>query len=528
MLSGALAQSGNPLIIVGDKIRRKPHLIALMQQLRVENALLDEGQQIKYAVCADCTEVALALQRYRDAVKLILLGPGLRGNAVTVARMLSKKAHIVMVIDPAANPLGADPISYQQIRRNLEALGIVLVLAKEATAGFFEPVVNDYVLSGLPPGPDMEKMSPEERAAMLDRRLDAASKFPAMPETQRRVGELDDMAPPKRWAEAIDPDVLTRNVVLRILNSARYGFRSRVETIEQAVALASTRTIREIVTACQVRQLFRKTSEETIDHFWRHSLAAAFYAKLLSMPADAASQTPQQRAEMERFRLDAEQARALAEAGVWRALDLGAGQDTFIAGLLHDVGKVTMLMCLEDSLTLITALIESEVAEHKARNALWARPVLDTERFLMKDMDHQVIGGRLADRWALPEGVQMVISHHHDVHPGSPPLLKLVGLANLAASTLFPYPTTAEQHPFPQLMERIEKAAKKKPGRSLPQAVEEAVNQDVFADLVDVLNRLAPPNHLWEIVDFRTFFRLCYLLAPAVRTAAIAFLQQTA
>lgn len=55
----------------------------------------------------------------------------------------------------------------------------------------------------------------------------------------------------------------------------------------------------------------------------------------------------------------------------------------------------------------------------------------------------------------------------------------------------------------------------------------EAISQDVFEDLVDVITRLEIPNHLWEIVDFKTFFQLSYVLGPNIRSATIAFLQQT-
>jgi hypothetical protein len=305
--------SGNPLIVIGDKIQPKPYLVALMQQLRSENSMLDPEHQIKYAVCGDSTEVALALKKYLDSVKMVLVGPGLTGNAVTVARMLSKKAHIVMVIDPSINPLGSDPTSFQQVQRNLEELDVIIVLAKNASDDFFEPVVNDYVLSDVSLGTDLESMSPEERAEMIDKRLDAVNKLPSMPDTQRKVSELDDLDPPKKWAEAIDSDLTTRTVILKLLNSARYGFRSRVETIDQAVALASAKTIREIVTACQIRQLFQKTEEGTIDQYWRHSLSVAYFAKLFSLPADPADQAPQQKTEFERFQLDEEQVQVLQQ-----------------------------------------------------------------------------------------------------------------------------------------------------------------------------------------------------------------------
>ncbi|MFH1566617.1 MAG: HDOD domain-containing protein [Gemmatimonadota bacterium] len=518
--------TGNPLIVLGDKIAPTPHLTSFLQDLRKENALLDEDQALKYAVCGDSCEVALTLKRYLDDVKMVLIGPGLTGNGVTVARMLASKAHIVMVIDPAVNPLGPDPETYTRVQGNLEELGVIIVLLRSANEAFYQPLIKEYVLSGMPAGTRLVEMTPEERARIIDKRLDAVNSFPSLPETQRRVAELDDLDPPKKWAAAIDPDVPTRTVILRILNSARYGFRSRVETIDQAVALASAKTIREIVTACQIRQIFQKTTEKTIDQFWRHSLAVGFYAKLFSLPADPAVQDSQQRTEFERYGLEDEQAAVLKKAGLWSKLDLTEKDDTFTSGLLHDIGKVAMLMCLEDSLELILALIESEVQDARAQGKLWGRQVVQVEQFLMKDLDHQVIGGRLADRWEVEPPLQAVITRHHDIQVSSPGNVKLVALADLAANCLYPYPATDTQHPFPQLFARLDKALKKS-GKRGPDAVEEAINTDIFEELVDVLNRMAIPSHLWELIDFRTFFWVVHVIAPRIKSATIGFLQQT-
>ena len=519
--------AGNPLIVIGDKISPKQYLIALMQHLREENKLLEDAEALKYAVCVGSSDVAVALKKHQDDVKMVLIGPGLEGNGVTVARMLANKAKIVMVIDPEYNPLGPDPTTYREVQVNLEDFGIILVLASEATADFFQPVVRDYVISGLAAGAALEGMSPEQRAQMVDKRLDAVTKFPSLPETQRKVAEIDDLDPPKKWAEAIDPDVPTRTVILRILNSARYGFQSRVETIDQAVALASAKTIREIVTACQIRQIFQKTTEKTIDQFWRHSLSVGFYAKLFTLPADPEEQTSQQKTEFNRYGLDEEQIALLNEVKLWSRFNLNSNDDPFTSGILHDVGKITMIMCLEDSLELITALIDAEFQEQKSAGNMWAHSVVDIERFLMKDIDHQVIGRRLADKWELDDSARQVIGYHHDIQENSPDILKLIALANLAASTLFPYPATETQHPFPLLFERIEKGLKKKTGSKMADNVVEVLSEDVFEDLVDVLNRLDIPTHIWEIVDFRTFFQLCYMLSPSIKSASIGFLQQT-
>ena len=525
---------GSPLIIIGDRIAPKPYLVALMQELRIENKLLDKDKTLKYAVCQDIKDVVLTLRQYKDAVRMVMIGPGMEGNALTVARMLASKAKILMVIDPNYNPLGPDPATHKQIKDNLIDLGIILVLTKDANNDFFRPLIQDYIISQLQTGTDIQKtgtdiqrISPAQRREMVDKRLNAITAFPSLPETQRKVAELDDLDPPKKWAEAIAPDPPTRTVILRILNSARYGFRSRIETIDKAVALARAKTIREIVTACQIRQIFKKTTEKTIDQYWQHSLAVGFYAKLFALPATLESQSPQQKAEFERFQLEEEQVAMMQETKLWTRFDLAKKDDPFISGIMHDVGKVAMTMCMEDSQELITTFIDSEFQEQKAAGKLWAHSVLDIERFLMKDMDHQIIGHRLAETWEMDPGIQLVIGHHHDIHEHSPDLLKLIALADLAASTIFPYPATLDQHPLPLLFEQIEKDIKKKDPNNLSASLSEVINQDVAEDLLDGLNRLGIPNHIWEIVDFRIFFQLCYILSPQIKRVSIGFLQQT-
>jgi len=431
-----------------------------------------------------------------------------------------------MVVDPRVNPLGPDPETYTKIQRNLEELGVVIVLTEDATNSFYQPLIHEYVLSGLAAGADFGEMTPEERAAMIDKRLEAVNSFPSLPDTQRKVAELDDLDPPKKWTEAIEPDLPTKTVILKILNSARYGFRSRVETIDQAVALASARTIREIVTACQIRQIFSKTQEKSIDQFWRHSLAVGFLAKLLSLPADPAQQESQQKTEFERYQLEEDQIAVLQEAKLWEKLDLSPKDDCFTAGLLHDIGKVSMQMCLEDSLELIMAVIESEVQEAQAEGKLWANTCIDVERLLMRDLDHQVIGGRIAEKWEVDPSLQSVVTSLHEVHANSMDIVKVVAFANMGASCIFPYPAAETQHPFPQLFARID-AAVKKSSKSGTAAVEEAISEEIFEDLVDVLNRLKIPTFLWELVDFKTFFRVVYTVAPKIKAATIGFLQQT-
>ena len=60
--------------------------------------------------------------------------------------------------------------------------GNPMAMANKATGEFFEPIVQDYVLSGLATSGDFESMSPEERSQLVDQRLDSVNKFPSLPE----------------------------------------------------------------------------------------------------------------------------------------------------------------------------------------------------------------------------------------------------------------------------------------------------------------------------------------------------------
>ena len=70
----------------------------------------------------------------------------------------------------------------------------------------------------------------------LGGRLDAVNKFPSLPDTQRKVAELDDLDSPKKWAAAIDPDLTTRTVILKILNSAHTLWQERLPAVGQEPA----------------------------------------------------------------------------------------------------------------------------------------------------------------------------------------------------------------------------------------------------------------------------------------------------
>ncbi len=65
MTANSGQDSGNPLIVIGDQIQPRLHLISLLKHLRNTNNYRAETERIQYVVCSDSTDVSLALRKHR-------------------------------------------------------------------------------------------------------------------------------------------------------------------------------------------------------------------------------------------------------------------------------------------------------------------------------------------------------------------------------------------------------------------------------------------------------------------------------
>jgi len=203
---------------------------------------------------------------------------------------------------------------------------------------------------------------------------EGVSKLISLPDICFRVNEMVD--DPRYSAVDIgnvvanDPAITAQ--LLRIANSAYYGFPSRVDTLSRAIAIIGTQELRDLVLTTSIINSFHKVKPEVIDfqEFWRHSLATALAA----------------RAMVKRMR-----ARILH------------GERLFIAGLLHDMGHLVMAVRIPELLRVMRT--RAEDAEE---------PMDEAER-LVFDLDHAEVGAALMQHWRLPASLQMIAKYHH--HP---------------------------------------------------------------------------------------------------------------
>lgn len=164
-----------------------------------------------------------------------------------------------------------------------------------------------------------------------------------------------------------DPS-MTMNV-LKVANSAFYGLRNKVATIEHAVRMLGTREITSLCIACSACSVLKPASRQpTIDLtlFWRHSVAAGVFSKLLASE-----------------------------------LNIGLLNNIYLAGLIHDVGKIVLDRFAHDVYLDVLRVTYTERIS-----------VLEAEKRVI-GASHDMVGAWLMEKWQLPVLFSQVALYHH-------------------------------------------------------------------------------------------------------------------
>lgn len=163
-----------------------------------------------------------------------------------------------------------------------------------------------------------------------------------------------------------DPALTAR--LLRIVNSAFYGFPSRIDTISRAITIIGTLELTDLILGSSAIQVFNKLPNQLIDmeKFWEHSLYSGVVARILA-----------------------------------RYLRAPNTERCFVMGLLHDIGSLVMYRQQpERSRQALELALEKNIALHKAEREVFG-------------FDHGEVGAELMREWNLPESFIEIAIHHH-------------------------------------------------------------------------------------------------------------------
>jgi putative nucleotidyltransferase with HDIG domain len=157
-----------------------------------------------------------------------------------------------------------------------------------------------------------------------------------------------------------DPALTTK--VLKMVNSAVYGFPGRISSVSHATMLLGLNVIKGLLLGVSVFELMQKT----MNGLYEHSLACATASRVIA------------------------QKKGLKEP-----------EEVAVAGLLHDIGKVILLLEFQKE-------YEAAMTEAKTKGI----SIVDAEKVYFS-ATHAAVAGWLAEKWRFPLGLIEVIEYHH-------------------------------------------------------------------------------------------------------------------
>jgi putative nucleotidyltransferase with HDIG domain len=232
---------------------------------------------------------------------------------------------------------------------------------------------------------------PDDKLEKTKERILNIGNLPTLPKVATEVMSMaaDPEVSIKEIASVISKDPSLSAKILKVANSAFYGLTQRIASIQLALVVLGLNKIKNLVVGVSVFKTFPiKPGIPAFDRekFWEHSAGCGQIAKIL--------------------------------AGL---LGCGMEGEEFVAGLLHDIGKIILDQFFHDEFVRVTVLTSQENI-----------PMIEAEEEVL-GTTHAEIGSWLAEEWKLPLILVEAITHHHEPEKAvlNPILTSLVRLSDL-------------------------------------------------------------------------------------------------
>jgi len=248
-------------------------------------------------------------------------------------------------------------------------------------------------------------------------------RMPSLSTTVTKVLEIcnSPQTSPNDLNRVISLDPVLTGQVLSLINSAYYSLPNRITSLTRAIIMLGLNTVKNLALSTAILQsLGGKDSFKSIsmDDFWIHSICVGVTAK------------------------------ALAEI---KGVDKSELEVFFVAGLLHDLGKIPLNNCFPEG--YVQAVERARVEQI---------PLYEAENMVF-EIDHNLVGEMIANKWNLDGLVGLALGNHHGIQDDDEEMdaqsVSIVALANISTN-LFEVGTCRDFFPdqgvFHALLEKVD------------------------------------------------------------------------
>lgn len=199
------------------------------------------------------------------------------------------------------------------------------------------------------------------------------SRMPSMPTTVAKVLKIcnDPQTSPVDLNQVISLDPVLMGKVMRLINSAYYSMPNQITSLVRAIIMLGLNTVKNLALSTAVLGSLGKGNGSqalNMEGFWRHSICVGVMAKLIAKH---------------------------------RMVDVKLRDEYFMAGLLHDLGKIPLNNRFADSYVEAIAVTDRE-----------HMPLYRAEERSL-GLNHEEAGKLIAESWKLDQAIMDVISFHH-------------------------------------------------------------------------------------------------------------------
>ncbi len=197
----------------------------------------------------------------------------------------------------------------------------------------------------------------------------------------------DDNSSADDISQVLNSDQAMTSKVLKLVNSSFYGLSGKVTTVPRAIVILGVAAMRNLALGLGVTRVLAKTGTgELQEKFWDHSIAVAAASEVIARHTKKAEP-----------------------------------EEAFVAGLLHDIGHLLLLMAVPDEFMNVMAMGPVNLVENERKNI---------------GMAHTRAGQKLLKQWNLPTSLCDAVRFHHTpkvITGKDDPLISVVAMADLFA-----------------------------------------------------------------------------------------------